>query len=147
MGFKQVLEKKQFIFGFLLPILIGGLIYVFFRSNTLIMFSWFNDLRISPIILDIRQYTMPFKNYFPDWFLYSLPDGLWIFSYTSLILLLSNNIIKFKNIFWILIIFIYVISIEFLQLFGLYNGTFDIFDILFYISGVSMPFIFYANQK
>ena len=111
------------------------------------MFSWFDELKLTPIILKIRQITIPFKINLPDWILYSLPDGLWIFSYTSLVLLLFNNLFNWKSAFWILLIFFFSITIELLQLFDKYPGTFDLYDIFFYILGLVLPIIIFLNKS
>ena len=137
--------NKQFFFGFLLTLLLGGFIYISFRSDTLIMFNWFNELKLNTLIIGLREYTIPFKNYLPQWVIFSLPDGLWIFSSTSIMLLLWNNKLNIKTIIWILLIPLYAFSIEILQLCQLYPGTFDIIDIILYISGIVTPLYLYTN--
>ena len=137
--------NKQFFFGFLLTLLLGGFIYISFRSDTLIMFNWFNELKLNTLIIGLREYTIPFKNYLPQWVIFSLPDGLWIFSSTSIMLLLWNNKLNIKTIIWILLIPLYAFSIEILQLCQLYPGTFDIIDIILYIFGIVTPLYLYTN--
>ncbi|MET3537027.1 hypothetical protein SAMN05216324_105157 [Chryseobacterium limigenitum] len=65
-----------------LPVILGGFIYIIFRPESLIMFRWFKYLSISNEINIIQNLRNIYS--FPPWLVYSLPDGLWIFSYTTL---------------------------------------------------------------
>jgi len=138
--------KKQLIFGHIITLLIGGLIYVLFRALSLLMFSWYKSIGLGEILNGLRKSTIPFAENIPEWILFSLPDGLWIFSYVSLMLLIWQNSISKKNISWILITPILAISSELGQLFGLITGTFDLIDLLLYIFGMTLPFIFFKQS-
>ena len=138
--------KKQLIFGHIITLLIGGLIYVLFRTSSLLMFSWYKYFGLEGILNGLRKSTIPFAKNIPEWILFSLPDGLWIFSYVCLILLIWKNSVSFKNIFWLLIIPILAIGSELGQLFGLIIGTFDLTDLLLYILGIALPFIFFKQS-
>lgn len=138
--------KKQFIIGHLITLLISGLIYILFRSSSLLMFYWYNTLGIKNCLKNIRNYTIPLSNKSPEWIIFSLPDGLWIFSYVSFMLLIWKNTISKQSIFWILAIPIIAISSEIGQFLGLVIGTFDITDLILYILGVILPFIFFKKS-
>lgn len=138
--------NRQLIFGHIMALLIGGLIYILFRTSSLLMFSWYKTFWLDGIINQLRKTTIPFAEFIPEWILFSLPDGLWIFSYICLILFIWKNSVSLKNIFWILIIPILAISSELGQLFGFITGTFDLTDLIFYILGMTLPFIFF-NQS
>ena len=138
--------KKQISFGHIGTLLLGGLIYILFRSSSLLMFDWCNKIGLSNSINSLRDYTNPIVKEIPHWFLYSLPDGLWIFSYISLILYIWQNSVSFKNISWILIIPILAIGSEIGQLLGLVSGTFDFADLVFYILGMTLPFIIFNKS-
>ena len=129
--------------GFLFPLVFGGLLYIFFRADSLLMFKWFRMLNLTNVINEIRNYTIPINSFIPNWVLYSLPDGLWLFSYVSLQLYLWKNEINFKNIFWILLIPTIAISSEVGQLIKVVPGTFDLTDLFFYILGSTLPVILY----
>lgn len=139
--------KKQLFLGHTITLFVGGLIYVSFRNETLKMFSWFEAISISEIVSNYRLLTLPLKQYLPDWFLYSLPDGLWLFSYISIILLLWGNTISKKNILWFSLIPAIAISSEIAQVFSLVPGTFDLFDLLFYVLGTLVPFLIFRNSQ
>lgn len=138
--------KKQLILGHIITLLIGGLIYMLFRTSSLLMFSWYKTIGLGGILNGLRKSTIPFTENVPEWILFSLPDGLWIFSYVCLILFIWKNSVSFKNLFWILIIPILAISSELGQFLGLITRTFDLTDLLLYIFGMTLPFIFF-NQS
>lgn len=110
------------------------------------MFDWYNRIGILNPINKLREYSNPIANDIPHWFLYSLPDGLWIFSYISLMLFVWKNSISPKNIFWIFIIPILAIGSEIGQLLNFISGTFDFADLVFYILGMTFPFLFYHKS-
>ncbi len=83
----------------------------------------------------------------PKWVIYSLPDGLWMFSCTSLILNVWNNRLNKQSIVWIISMPAIAILSEFLQLFHLIRGTFDILDIASYLIGFTSAFFIYSNPK
>ena len=138
--------KKQLLFGHLLTLILGGLIYISFRTDSLVMFKWFAALSLDTPIEYLRETTMTVNRLFPNWFLFSLPDGLWIFSYISLILLIWGNNINKRNLFWIFLIPFIAISSELGQLFNIIPGTFDPIDLTFYITGAISPFIIFTNN-
>ena len=138
--------KKQLIFGSILTLITGGMIYILFRTSSLKMFSWYQIIGLDELTNELRKFTFQFADKIPEWILFSLPDGLWIFSYVSLMLFIWKNSVSIKNIFWISIIPILAIGSEIGQLFGLVSGTFDFVDLLLYLFGMTLPFIFYYKS-
>lgn len=140
-------------FNFFIPISIGCLIYVFFRSKQLLLFHWIKFIGFHGLVDTIRHYTLPLKNILPNWVYFSLPNGLWVYSFNSAILLLwPNNGLNKK--LWLNIPFSTGILIEVFQFFNFISGTFDILDIVFIILGVLLSFNFvncnlnsYENQE
>lgn len=137
--------RKQIIFGHFGTLLLGGLIYILFRTTTLKMFAWYDKIGLSNLITNLRDYVSPIANNVPNWFLYSLPDGLWIFSYISLMLYIWKNSITKNSIIWIFIIPFFALFSEFGQLLKLVPGTFDVFDLLFYVLGIFLPLFIFNN--
>ena len=137
--------KKQLFFGHVLTLIIGGLIYILFRTDSLVMFKWFAALSLDKPIEYLRDSTLPFKDQLPDWFLFSLPDGLWIFSYITLTLMIWGKVNK-QNLFWIFFIPFIAVSSELGQLFNIVPGTFDAIDLIFYIAGAVFPLVFFKNN-
>lgn len=125
-----------------IPLFFGGIIYILFRTESLLMFKWFRFLNLENHIFSTRKI---FKIELPDWFVYNLPDGLWIFSYSLLMLSIWNFKLNIHSVFWIFLMpFIAIIS-EILQFFKIIPGTYDIWDLNFYILGTLLPLI--LNRK
>ena len=139
--------KIQIIIGHVFTLLLGGLIYILFRQDTLKMFSWFDNINVSAAISELRLCTVPLSGHFPNWFLYSLPDGLWLFSYLSVLLAVWDNVISKHNIHWLLLVPMVAIFSEIGQLFEIVPGTFDIFDLIFYLLGTVLPILLFTNSK
>lgn len=138
--------KRPLIAAQLFTLIVGGLIYIFFRTDSLLMFKYLGAISLDQRIEYLRETTLTIKPFFSDWFLFSLPDGLWIFSYISLMLLIWGNNINKQNIFWFFSIPIIAISSELGQLFNIVHGTFDAIDLTFYITGAISPFIFFTKN-
>jgi len=139
--------KKQLIIGHVFTLLLGCFIYISFRQDTLIMFNWLDRINILEVISDYRLFTLPLAENLPTWFLYSLPDGLWLFSYLAVLLAVWNNTISKDNIHWILLAPAIAVLIEFGQLFSIVSGTFDILDLAFYLIGTVFPILIFTNSK
>ena len=76
---------KTVIINFLVPVTLGSFIYILFRSKHLLVFHWFNSLGLYPVILTARQYFNIYEQ-IPAWLIYSLPNGLWAYSFMFLII-------------------------------------------------------------
>ena len=109
------------------------------------MFNWFSSVNLSESISNLRLFTFPLSDLFPNWFLYSLPDGLWLFSYLSVLLLIWDNKISKHNIHWVLLIPSIAIFSEIGQLFEIVSGTFDITDLVFYLAGTILPILIFTT--
>ena len=115
---------KKLVLHIILPIFVGSTIYVLFREKTLLMFDWFSYLKLDFIIDSLRNNFYGYRTYIPKSILFSLPDALWVYSFT---MFLS---IYFKNRILLSIIFIGSITTEISQLWFVV-GTFDIYDIIY----------------
>lgn len=115
---------KKVILHVILPIFIGSMIYILFREKTLLMFDWFGYLKLDFIINFLRNNFYGYRMYIPKSILFSLPDALWVYSFT---MFLS---IYFKNRILLSVIFIGSIITEISQLWFVV-GTFDIYDVIY----------------
>lgn len=115
---------KKVILHIALPIFIGSMIYILFREKELLMFNWFNYLKLNFIIDFLRNNFYEYRIYIPKSILFSLPDALWVYSFT---MFLS---IYFKNRIILSAIFVGSIITEILQLWFVV-GTFDIYDVIY----------------
>lgn len=122
-------KNKPFLIHVFIPLIIGGLIYVFFRSKMLRLFDWINMIGLSDIVNEIRTITYPFKEILPNWFLNSLPDGLWVYSFSAMLFFTSKNYF-IQNKILLMLPFVLVLIMEVLQLLHIICGTFDILDLV-----------------
>lgn len=132
---------QSIILFVLFPILVGGLIYIVSRPKSLKMFKWFESINIDPLTNSIRDEFIHIE--YPYWVKYNLPDFLWVFSFTSLMLIIWNAKIVNENISYIIFPAAVGVLSEIGQHFGIINGTFDLMDILFYsLAGLLSTLIF-----
>jgi len=122
------------------PLTIGGLIYISFRSLSLRLFGWFEFTGINTFTSFIRNSTYPIKNYLPSWIYFSLPDGLWVYSFSSALLIIWGD--QFSKVkYWLLIPLLFGVIIEFAQGLKIFPGTFDIIDFTFTIMALALSII------
>lgn len=115
---------KKVILHIALPIFIGSMIYVLFREKNLLMFEWFNYFKLGFIIDFLRNNFYKYRTYIPKSVLFSLPDALWVYSFTMFLSIYSKNRIILSAIF------VGSIITEILQLWFVI-GTFDIYDVIY----------------
>lgn len=113
----------------LLPLTVGGLLYILFRDNGLLMFQWFDTLGIADTIDQTRTLTLQYKQAVPAWTIYSLPDALWSYSLTTALIFNWKRIFNKSSALWILIGATIAPFSEIAQHFGLLQGTFDPIDL------------------
>ena len=107
--------------------LFACMIYISNRSFDMILYKWLNINTSNVIFSYLQQHAIPL----PDWALYNLPDGLWLFSYTLLIdAIWSKNNIKY---YFIGIITLLILILEIAQMMHIFPGTGDILDIASYL--------------
>ena len=114
----------------ILLLLVGGLIYILWRGEQLLMFSFFKGLGINPYLIELRKPIFIYKFYLPDWIIYSLPNSLWYLSGLLIFEFIWLNKKSFEKGLWILTFSIFAIGAEILQGVGIVPGTFDWADII-----------------
>jgi len=123
-----------------LPVFIGGLIYLAFRSKSLVMFDWFDLTGFSDTISFIRGYTIPIKNKVPDWIYLSIPNCMWVYSFTSALMLVWKKELTLLKI-WLCMPITFGIFAEILQSLGLFPGTFDFIDLILGVFGFFLSYV------
>lgn len=143
--FTQQTKVKLVIYHCMSPLFIGSIFYLLFRSTELRIFKWLSILGLDGFVYRVRLFFTDVKVFIPDWMYYSLPDGLWIYSFTSALLIYWNNDIeKVKHL--LLIPFLTGVLIEVFQGLKIFEGTFDFLDLTFSITGFILS-IFIINYK
>jgi hypothetical protein len=120
----------------LLPLFFGGLIYICYRNENIVLFSWMQYFNINYTLLRLL-YTE--NNLFVKFIIFSLPNGLWVLSGLLLLQVLIKDEKKLLSLYSIIFIIISII-IEISQLYSFLPGTFDINDLIAIIlfSGVGL---------
>jgi hypothetical protein len=119
---------RTLLLNVILPLFTGGFIYLLFRSERLIMFDWIRFLGFKESLDLLRNDFNSLKSFIPNWVLFSLPDGLWVYSFSSAIIIIWNDN---RKVLILLLTFplIFGPAVELLQFFKLFKGTFDIIDL------------------
>lgn len=128
----------------ILPLLVGGLIYILFRPTTLRMFNWFENTGLMEAVHAMRRVSQNFT-FLPDWLYYALPDGLWTYSFTSAFILIWGHDSSLK--YWLVVPLSLSLIPEFLQFYGLLPGTFDWNDLFFQFFGFIFSLMFCSYTK
>ena len=118
----------------LLILLLGGLVYVIYRDKSLLMFDWFDAIGISNEIDGLRRLFQGEGIY--GWVKYSLPDGLWAFSYMFLVDAIWNGSRSKSSFIFIYSLPVIALLSEFFQYFGLLPGVFDWMDVASYLFAI-----------
>lgn len=143
----QIHNLKR-IWKFLIAIIVltfGGLIYVVFRSEELLMFDWFNTLELNGVVVKLREEYG--HNNLWEWVNYNMPAGLWLFSYMFIIdsIWEDNNNPIYKC--FIVILPVFAITSELLQFINILPGTFDIWDVISYVFAILLFIIIKSTNK
>lgn len=130
-----------------LPVIVGGLIYLTYRTDTLIMFGWFNKIGLSDSVDFLRSNQHLQNLTIPSWIKFSLPDALWLFSFNYVLLTLWNFNINRQSAFWLFLAPTIGLLSEIGQFFGIVPGTFDIVDLVLLVFATLIPFLLVNNFK
>ena len=119
---------------------IGGCIYIAFRSTSLRMFGWLDDLGLHEFIVSVRKISSNIQ--IPEFIRFCIPDGLWTLSYIILMDVIWYPYVKRQLLFCCIVPLVGGLS-EVLQYFRVVKGTFDVMDLCCYI----VPYIIYLILK
>lgn len=112
----------------------GGIIYILYRSKSLLMFDWFQNLGLSDSIDDFRSNGEMPNMY--GWIKYNLPAGLWLFAYMFVIDAVWGKDKNRVSMYFLYVLPLLAVASEFIQFVGLLPGTFDVMDLLSYVSAI-----------
>tara|TARA_Y100000589_G_scaffold281807_1_gene278938 strand:- start:736 stop:1152 length:417 start_codon:yes stop_codon:yes gene_type:complete len=119
----------KIFFGFIF-LFIGSYLYLKFRSETLLMFKWAENLGLDFIVSSIRRSFEGLNLYQMNYFVFSAPYGLWVISFCCFIGAIWHKDSSVSAIIWRLFVPVIAISSEILQFVGFLPGTYDINDLL-----------------
>jgi hypothetical protein len=116
----------------ILPLIFGSAIYVFFRSTHLRVFRWIAIVAAPDQVMHARNTLAQLAPNVPEWILFSLPDSLWVYSFTSFMALVWRESGSNRKSHWLILPFICAVASEFGQLVDIIPGTYDNLDVLLY---------------
>lgn len=124
-----------------LALLSGGIIYILFRTSEPVFFNWIRAVGLGNWLYFVRNISLSLTPTLPDWIVFSLPNGLWAFSYALLITTIWSESKSPLKYFWMASIPLLVLGFEILQLTGIIPGTFCIQDVALGIAGLTIGII------
>jgi hypothetical protein len=125
----------------------GGAIYLLWRQDTLLYFAWLDAIRLSAPAETVRAYCVPLYPYIPDWTVYSLPNGLWAFSYALFISYLWRDNRTSVRYLWYASVPVLCIGWELLQYTGTIPGVFCYNDLSVSAAGVCIGMFLGLNYQ
>lgn len=125
--FLKVITAIVFLF-------VGGLIYVVFRSDSLLMFKWFCEIGLDNVVMKLREGHGQMNIW--EWVRYNMPSGLWLFSYMFIIDSIWDKGNNATYRFFITILPAVAIVSEVMQFFHVLLGTFDVLDMISYFLAI-----------
>lgn len=112
----------------MMAMFVGGIIYILWRSNSLIMFTWFDALGVRSQVVMLREHAELYSSIFPCWVFFSLPQALWFFSGMVAFNCVWGKYDVLSKWLWLIVFCSVAFGFEFGQYIGLVSGYFDIFD-------------------
>jgi len=125
----------------------GGLIYVIWRPESLLMFSWFDRLGIGSAIGSIRQFSDERFPLMRGWILNSLPHALWLFSGLLCLHTIWGRHEDSPLTFWCSVLVSIAVLSEIAQLGHLLPGTFDIGDLVGMVAACTLAYVVLNQPK
>jgi hypothetical protein len=114
----------------LFPLMAGAIIYLLFRSDSLVVFGWIDLLGLKSDVEKMREFFSPLSRLIPKQVLFSVPDALWTFSlawFLEVIWNESNDRRITRQVFSISLII--SLGYEFFQYFYRSLGWFCFYDV------------------
>jgi len=78
----------------------------------------------------------------PEWLVYSLPNGLWAYSFMFFMSFIWGDVKSMNKTFFIVLVVVLTVGSELGQLLGLVPGTFCLADMFFYTFGLFTGYLF-----
>ena len=119
-----------------LAILLGGMVYIFFRPADFIFFRWIRAAGFERWLSHARHKAQSLDLFLPDWIIVSLPSGLWAFSYALLIASMWAKNRSWLRYYWMSSVPLLVMGFELLQYPDIIPGTFCFQDLVMGMTGM-----------
>jgi hypothetical protein len=128
------------------PITVGGLIYIRWRDSNLVMFKWFRALGLDAVIGCLRAGADAPSGGWPFWMVYSLPDGLWVYALTALMIFLWRDARSPIKLVWLSLGLLLGAGSELGQLARVVPGSFDLVDLFVCLLAAAAALVFTSRK-
>lgn len=118
-------------FHVFLPLLVGGMLYLCWRPQDILLFEWVAVLGMSDIVLSLRHIAGPTPDWAPASFIGSAPAALWQYSLSAALLLVWRRRLTRESVGWIALGLVVAWLAEIGQSIGCVPGAFDLGDLIF----------------
>ena len=112
-----------------LPVAIGGIVYVGWRTRGLLLWDWAAEAGLDDAFGGLRDGLFAAWPAPPEWVRFSLPDALWVYALTWGVARLQRASSPRVRALWLAVPALLGPGAELLQLVGL-PGTFDALDLI-----------------
>jgi hypothetical protein len=129
-----------------LPVATGALIYVSWRSPTLLIFRWVRFCGMSGMLAKWRYAVLSGRPAFGDWVIFSLPDALWVYAVTACMSLIWRARRSWARRVWIAAGTVLGCGGEVLQQLGVVPGTYDPVDLLLSVAAALTSYLLVTND-
>ena len=117
-------------------LLAGGLLYVLYRPQTLLLFHVADSMGLLPVIDSWQQWASAWRP--APFVVYSLPAGLWALSYVLIVVVLAASFPPKGRLAAVTLIPLLGAASELMQGAGLLPGTFDWADLALYLAPLAI---------
>jgi hypothetical protein len=128
----------------LASLLSGLIIYIGFRGTNTPIYSWVLNLGFENEVCHLRIAAQGIS--LPDWFIYSMPDGLWMFSFVLTVLSIWRFNLDKTTWIWIGSTILIGLGFELMQSFVKRLGVFDWMDLFLMIAGAAIALTIFSNR-
>ncbi len=135
----RIVKANTFIVHVIVPLSAGIAIYTLWRSLSLRVFHWLTYVGVMDAVHLARQSAEHTAEYIPEWCLFSLPDGLWAYSFCACIILAWNRQNDHAFRAWYVIAAALGPASELGQYSEHIPGTFELMDLACYSIGALLP--------
>lgn len=129
------------------PVAVGALIYLLFRSPDLLVFDWAEQVGLAAPLSSVRDFTLPARSVLPSWFVFSVPDGLWVYGLTAAMALIWGGHISVDALPWLASGLVLGGGGELGQMPGLVPGTFDLVDLVMVVGAFVLALSIPARER
>lgn len=132
---------RMYIIHVIAPLIVGSSIYFLFRPTSLFAFRWLECLGLLPFIYASRDSLYALNIWVPTWFVFSIPNALWVYAGTSVFNLIWYRSSASYALSWAFGFLLLSLGAEAMQYIAYLPGTFCTTDMLLIILAWTLAMI------